>query len=71
MEFPQNDLQHDGVPASWHASEKNLSLDGNFARIKVFEALDELGITGITRLRSDANMRYIYEGPRRQSGSGK
>jgi hypothetical protein len=54
-----------------HAHERHLSLDGNFAKIKVFDALSELGITGITRLRSDANMRYFYEGPKREKGSGK
>lgn len=54
-----------------HKTEATLSLDGAFARIKVFDALCELGLTGITRLRSDANMRYFYEGPKRPSGSGK
>ena len=39
-----------------HARETNLSLDGNFAKIKVFDALCELSVTGITRLRSDANI---------------
>lgn len=54
-----------------HETETVLALDGNFAKTKVFEALDEMGLTGITRWRSDANMRYFYEGPKREKGSGK
>lgn len=54
-----------------HPTEKILVLDGAFARIKVFDALDPLGLRGITRLRKDANMRYFYEGPKRPSGSGR
>lgn len=52
-------------------SETTLVLDGAFAKIKVFEVLDELGLTGITRLRKDADMRYLYEGPKREKGSGR
>jgi hypothetical protein len=54
-----------------HPTEKTLVLDGAFAKIKVFDALDPLGLTLITRLRKDANMRYFYEGPKRASGSGR
>ena len=51
--------------------ETTLVLDGAFAKIKVFETLDALGLTGITRLRKDADMRYLYEGPKRAKGSGR
>jgi len=54
-----------------HPTEMTLVLDGAFARTKVFDALDPLGLTAITRLRKDANMRYLYEGPKRASGSGR
>jgi hypothetical protein len=54
-----------------HQTETILVLDGNFAKIKVFEALGELALTSITRLRFDADMRYFYEGPKRPSGSGR
>jgi hypothetical protein len=54
-----------------YQTETILVLDGNFARIKVFEALNELALTSITRLRCDADMRYFYEGPKRPSGSGR
>jgi len=54
-----------------HPTETTLVLDGAFARIKVFDALVPLGLSVVTRLRKDANMRYLYEGPKRPSGSGR
>lgn len=53
------------------ASETILVVDGYFAKQKVFDALNELEMSQITRLRKDADMRYFYEGPKRASGSGK
>ena len=37
--------------------------DGFYAKRKVFDAVTALGGTLITRLRSDANLRYLYTGP--------
>jgi hypothetical protein len=37
--------------------------DGFYAKQKVFDAMAEMGATFITRLRSDANLRYLYTGP--------
>lgn len=54
-----------------HASETILVVDGYFAKQKVFDALDEEDLSQITRLRKDADMRYLYEGPKRASGSGR
>ena len=54
-----------------HQGESILVLDGAFARIKVFDVLAELGLQGIMHLRKDADMRYLYEGPKRQKGSGR
>ncbi|MBI4529958.1 MAG: transposase [Candidatus Latescibacteria bacterium] len=59
------------VHPSLHARETTLVFDGAFAKIKVFDVLGQLGLTGITRLRKDADMRYFYEGPKRASGSGR
>lgn len=59
------------VRAYWHDSETILVVDGSFAKRKVFDALDELDLCQITRLRKDADMRYFYAGPRRASGSGR
>jgi hypothetical protein len=54
-----------------HENEKKLALDGAFAKTKVFNVLDDLNLTGITRFRKDADMRYLYEGPKRGKGSGR
>lgn len=39
--------------------------DGFYAKRKVFGAIAEMGSELITRLRSDANLRYLYTGPRK------
>ena len=39
--------------------------DGFYAKRKVFSAVTEMGGALITRLRSDANLRYLYTGPRK------
>lgn len=39
--------------------------DGFYAKRKVFSAVTEMGGDLITRLRSDANLRYLYTGPRK------
>ena len=39
--------------------------DGFYAKRKVFGAVTEMGGDLITRLRSDANLRYLYTGPRK------
>lgn len=40
--------------------------DGYYAKRKVFEALTGAGRHLVTRLRSDANLRYLYRGPQNQ-----
>jgi hypothetical protein len=40
--------------------------DGHYAKEKVFSAITEAGRELVTRLRSDANLRYLYRGPRKQ-----
>jgi len=37
--------------------------DGYYAKNKMFAAIDEIGSHLITRLRADANLRYLYTGP--------
>ena len=44
--------------------------DGFYAKRKVFGAVTEMGGALITRLRSDANLRYLYTGPRK-TGPGR
>jgi hypothetical protein len=59
------------VQPQLHASETIVVVDGYFAKRKVFDALNKLGLTEITRLRKDADMRHFYEGPKRVAGSGR
>lgn len=54
-----------------HASEHVLVVDGQFARAKVFDAVDELAMTLVSKLRRDARLRYFYDGPTRPTGSGR
>ena len=44
--------------------------DGFYAKQKVFDTLTGLGGDLITRLRSDANLRYLYTGPKKE-GPGR
>jgi hypothetical protein len=37
--------------------------DGFYAKTKVFDAMAEIGSTFVTRLRSNADLRYLYTGP--------
>ncbi len=45
--------------------------DGFYAKRKVFGAVTEMGGDLITRLRSDANLRYLYTGPHLYTGPRK
>ena len=40
--------------------------DGFYAKQKVFKAVTKMGGDLVTRLRSDANLRYLYAGPREE-----
>lgn len=40
--------------------------DGYYAKTKFFDALTLRGRHLVTKLRSDANLRYLYEGPRKK-----
>jgi len=54
-----------------HEEEQVLVVDGQFARTKVLDTVEELTMSCITKLRRDARMRYFYDGPKRPSGSGR
>ena len=43
--------------------------DGYYAKTRVFKSTEQEGSHLITKLRSDANLRYLYEGPQK-SGRG-
>ena len=45
--------------------------DGFYAKMKVFAAFDEAGKHLITKLRADANLRYLYQGEHPQGKRGR
>lgn len=45
--------------------------DGNYARCKVFDTLTRADKHLITRLRSDANLRYLHDGSRKAGQRGR
>lgn len=48
---------------------KYLAVDGYYAKIKFVNAVDEVGLDTIGKLRHDANLRYLYDGPQKQFGA--
>jgi len=53
------------------ACEKYTVVDGAFAKKKYVEGVRQLDLHMIGKLRRDANMRYLYTGPKREKGSGR
>ena len=51
--------------------EKYVVVDGYFSKKKYVDGVCQLGLHQVGKLRGDANMRYLYTGPKRESGSGK
>jgi hypothetical protein len=58
-------VEHQGL-----ASLKYLITDGYYSKVKFITAVVDLGLEQIGKLRTDANMRYLYTGPRR-AGRGR
>ncbi len=50
--------------------EKYVVGDGYFSKKKFVDGVCELELYQVGKLRADANMRYLYTGPKRESGSG-
>jgi len=48
---------------------KYLVVDGYYAKLKFVEAVDEVGLETIGKLRHDANLRYLYDGPQKKFGA--
>ena len=44
---------------------KYLITDGYYSKVKFIDGVIELGLDQIGKLRGDANMRYLYDGPKR------
>ena len=53
----------------WPQGVRHLTVDGAYARQTFVEGACDLGLEVVSRLRSDANLRYLYIGP--QSGRGR
>jgi hypothetical protein len=51
--------------------EKHLVVDGYFAKKKWVDGVEGFGLHTIGKLRCDADMRYFYTGPKRETGSGR
>ncbi len=51
--------------------EKHVVVDGYFAKKKWVDGVEALGLHTVGKLRSDANMRYFYTGPKREHGAGR
>ncbi len=48
---------------------KYLVVDGYYAKIKFVNAVDEVDLNTIGKLRHDANLRYLYDGPQKKFGA--
>ena len=51
--------------------ESYLAVDGFFSKKKFIDGVTDLKIHQIGKLRCDADMRYLYTGPKREKGSGR
>ena len=51
--------------------ETHVVVDGAFAKKKYVDGVCELDLQVVGKLRRDANMRYLYTGPKRAKGSGR
>ncbi len=65
-------LQHlSDVKPSLLENEKYTVVDGYFSKKKFVDGVRDLDLHQIGKLRCDANMRYLYTGPKREKGSGR
>jgi len=65
-------LQHIiDVKPSLLESEKYVVGDGYFSKKKFVDGIRDLNLHQVGKLRGDANMRYLYTGPKRKKGSGR
>lgn len=51
--------------------EKYVVVDGYFSKKKYVDGVCQLVLHQVGKLRGDANMRYLYTGPKRAQGSGR
>ena len=51
--------------------EKHTVVDGSFGKKKYADGVCQLDLHVVGKFRCDANMRYLYTGPKREKGSGR
>ena len=65
-------LQHlRDVQPYLQSDETHLCVDGYFSKKKFIDGVTDLSLHQIGKLRCDADMRYLYTGPKREKGSGR
>lgn len=65
-------LQHLGeVQPQLLDIEEHVVVDGYFAKKKWVDGVEAFGLYTVGKLRCDADMRYFYTGPKRETGSGR
>lgn len=57
--------------AFWPDGVEHLGVDGAYARHGFVEGVLAQGLQVVSRLRCDANMRYLYDGPQKKRGRAK
>ncbi len=69
---PCRDLAHlRATQQYWPQGVRHLAVDGAYARRPFIEGACELGLKVVSRLRGDANVRYLYQGPQSRRGRRK
>lgn len=51
------------------AEVKYLVVDGYYAKLKFVKAVDQVDLETVGKLRHDANLRYLYDGPQKKFGA--
>ena len=67
VDFYAHHLRRDAVYLP--AGVKHLVVDGYYAKSKFVKAVDEVNLETIGKLRHDANLRYLYDGPPKKFGA--
>ena len=66
------DLRHlQATKAHWPVGIKYLAVDGAYARQEFVDGATREGLSVVSRLRCDANVRYLYHGPQKKRGRRK
>lgn len=66
---PDKDLRHlQATQAHWPANVRYLAVDGAYARRSFVAGAGALGLQVVSRLRCNANVRYLYTGAQKRRG---